>query len=357
MKKLSVAVLFGGVSSEHDVSRVSAASVLDNIDREKYDVHTIGITKDGKWFYFDGDTSMMPDGSWENYEGLVPAIISPDRSVGGIVLFRGDKTETIKIDACFPVMHGRNGEDGSMQGLLEIAGIPYVGCDVASSAICMDKALTNTMLEACGIDQAKFVWFYIDDFNANSEKYVDEIENKLGYPCFIKPANAGSSVGITKAHDRASLLKGIADAAVHDPKIVIEEEVIGAEVEVAVLGNRQPIASVVGEIVPANEWYDYEAKYQNAASELHIPARLSEEKMNEIREKAVRAYCSLGCSGLSRVDFFVRKGDGAVLLNEPNTIPGFTSISMYPKLFGASGIPYSQLIDKLIEFAIERAGK
>ncbi|MDR1563742.1 MAG: D-alanine--D-alanine ligase [Oscillospiraceae bacterium] len=353
MKK-SLAILFGGVSSEHEVSRLSAAAVIQNTPKDLFDLHVIGITKDGRWFYFDGDVELIPDGRWESYEGLIPAAISPDRSVHGIQLFKRTGVQSIKIDVCFPVMHGSFGEDGTMQGLLAVAGIPCVGCDVASSAICMDKALTNTMLEIGKVPQAKFIWFYMDEFEKNTDEYINRIESELGYPCFIKPANAGSSVGISKAENKINLIEGIVFASSHDKKIVIEEGVTGAEVEVAVLGNREPIASVVGQIVPANDWYDYDAKYNNAASELYIPAKISEEKQQEVRAAAVRAYKLLGCSGLARVDFFVRESDGAVLLNEPNTIPGFTSISMYAKLFAASGIEYPQLITRLIEFALEK---
>ncbi|MBQ6570671.1 MAG: D-alanine--D-alanine ligase [Clostridia bacterium] len=354
MSKISLAVLFGGVSSEHEVSRISAGSVIKNVNREKYDLHVIGITKDGRWYYYTGSVEDMADGSWEKKEeNLTPAIVSPDRSVHGITLFEKDGIKNIRLDAAFPVMHGRNGEDGTIQGLFELADIPYVGCDVASSAICMDKALTNIMLAKNGIDQADFVWFYSREFFADSEKIIALIENKLGYPCFVKPANAGSSVGISKAKDRAGLIEAIKLAADNDFKIVVEESITGAEVEVAVMGNENPIASVPGEIAPANDWYDYEAKYNNVGSELFIPARLSPELSEKVRERAVEGYKVLGCTGLARVDFFVT-AKGRILLNEPNTLPGFTSISMFPKLFGATGVPYDELIDRLITYAIER---
>lgn len=355
MSKLSVAVLFGGVSSEHEISKISAASVLSNIDKEKYDVHMIGITKKGQWYYFSGNISEITSGEWESNPDNVRAVISPDRDIHGILLFQPNKkVERIDIDVCFPVMHGRNGEDGRMQGLLDLAGIPYVGCDLPSSAICMDKALTNTILEQCGIKQANFIWFTDAQFSNYSEKYIDRIERELGYPCFVKPANAGSSVGISKATSRVELCRAIGIAAANDDKIVVEESIKGAEVEVAVLGNTDIKVSVVGEIAPANDWYDFEAKYSNADSKLYIPARISDEKQKEVQNAAIEAYKALGCSGLTRMDFFIRESDGAVLLNEPNTIPGFTSISMYPKLWEASGVTYQDLIDVLINLAIER---
>jgi len=241
-----------------------------------------------------------------------------------------------------------------MQGLLEIAGIPYVGCDTTASAICMDKAATNAMADFCGIPQAKWVAFDKFSYSHNKTELLENAADKLGFPIFVKPANAGSSVGISKAKNIAELEDACEKAFVHDKKLVLEEGVVGKEVEVAVMGNEEPVASVVGEIVPCNEFYDFDAKYLANESELHIPARLPEEKLAEIQQAAVNAYRSLGCSGFTRVDFFVRESDGKIMLNEPNTIPGFTSISMYPKLFAASGIPYSELLDRLLTFAMER---
>ena len=355
MNKLSVAVIFGGISSEHEVSRVSASSVLNNLDKDKYDIHMIGITKSGKWLYYTGDINNLKDGTWEKDKNNLPACISPDRSVKGIYIFKSNEIETIKIDVVFPVLHGKYGEDGTIQGLFELAGLPYVGCNTTSSAVCMDKVFTKTVLDSANISQAKWLWFNKYDYNENKDKIIDQIDEKLGYPCFIKPANAGSSVGIGKAKNKQQLDEIIKNALIHDNRIVVEEGIDGIEVECAVLGNDKPIASVVGEIVPANEFYDYEAKYSSEDSLLYIPARLNENIMQSIRLTAVKAYCALGCEGMSRVDFFVRKNDNKILLNEVNTIPGFTSISMYPKLFNASGINYSELLNKLIELAIERA--
>ncbi len=352
MKK-NVLVLFGGVSSEHDVSLCSASSVISNIPASKYDVFMMGITKDGKTYLYDGDPALLPDGKWlENAENLKSAVISCDRSHHGIIVVETGKI--IKIDAVFPVLHGKNGEDGTMQGLLEISGLPYVGCDTASSAVCMDKAFTNAMLDFNGIPQAKWTAFNKYSYAANKAEILKDAAEKLGFPIFVKPANAGSSVGISKANSAEELERACEIAFEHDSKLVLEEGIVGKEVECAVLGNEKPIASIAGEIVPCNDFYDYDAKYLANSSELHIPARLSEEKINEVRKAAVEAYMALGCSGFSRVDFFVRDCDGKILLNEINTIPGFTSISMYPKLFAASGIPYPELLDKLICYAMER---
>lgn len=352
--KQKVLVLFGGVSSEHDVSLNSACSVIKNIPAEKYDIVAMGITKDGRCYIYNGSPDMLPDEKWlEDTENLEPAVISTDRSHHGIIrLANGCEIE--KIDVVFPVLHGKNGEDGTMQGLLEIAGLPYVGCNTAASAICMDKAATNAMADFYGIPQAKWVAFDKYAYTADKTALLANAAEKLGYPIFVKPANAGSSVGISKAKNIDELEKACEKAFEHDKKLVLEEGIVGMEVECAVMGNDEPVASVIGEVVPCNEFYDYDAKYLANESELHIPARLPEEKLKDIQKAAVNAYRALGCTGFTRVDFFVRESDGNIMLNEPNTIPGFTSISMYPKLFAASGVPYSELLDKLLQLAIER---
>ena len=353
MKK-NVAIIFGGRSSEHEVSRTSATMVINNIPRDKYDVTVIGITKEGRWLMYEGDTALIRDGSWETSGKTTPAIISPDTQTHGLLVMRESGVETIRIDAAYPVMHGKNGEDGTMQGLFELAGIPYVGCGCAASAVCMDKALTNTILEFCNIPQAAFIWFYASDWRENQQKYIDAIENEIGFPCFVKPANAGSSVGISKCKERADVVAAVELAIANDSKVVVEEGIDGVEIETAVLGNDKPIVSTVGEVVPAAEWYDYDAKYNNDESMLYIPARLSEETMALVKERAAKAYRALGCAGLTRMDFFVRRSDGEVLLNEPNTLPGFTPISMYPKLMEHDGVSNAELVDRLIELAIER---
>ena len=259
------------------------------------------------------------------------------------------------MDVVFPVLHGKNGEDGTIQGLLDLARIPYVGCGTLASATCMDKAAANMLLAQNGIPEAKFVWCYASDYAEDPAPIEARIAAELGYPVFVKPANAGSSVGVTKVHDAAKLPEAMRIAAHEDGRIVIEEAIDGHEVECAVLGNDHPVASVVGEILPAVEFYTYDAKYQDANSRLAIPAPLPAETTETIRRTAVQAYRMLGCTGLARVDFFVRHSDGAVLLNELNTLPGFTSISMYPKLFDAAGVPFGPLLDRLIALAQERA--
>ena len=347
-------ILFGGCSSEHDVSLVSAKSVIENTPKDKYELVLIGISKDGRWLKFDGDVSLLPEDKWlEDEDHLTPAVISVDRTDHGIIVL-GEKTEKIYIDVCFPVLHGKNGEDGTVQGLLQLSGIPFVGCDMLASACCMDKAVTNTLIDNAGIKQAKWLGLKDFEYRKNQQYFVDKIKKQLGYPVFVKPANAGSSVGVSKAVDDDSLRKAIDTAFKEDCKLVIEEGISGIEIECAVLGNEEPTASVVGEIVPSNDFYDYEANYINDSSELYIPARITESKANEVRFEAINVYKALGCSGLSRVDFFVENDSGEVLLNEVNTIPGFTSISMYPKLFGASGIEYGELIDRLFCCAVDK---
>ncbi len=357
MQKKSIAVIFGGKSSEHEVSRVSASYVIQNIPADKYNIYTIGITKQGRWLLYSGPVDAIADGSWEHDAGNKRAFIAPAPTVGGMVVLDGSTSSIVPLDVIFPVLHGKNGEDGTIQGLFELSGIPYVGCGVLASAGCMDKAVTNILLEHFGIDQAAFTWFYASDYQKNPRKYLDQVENELkGYPVFVKPANAGSSVGISKAHDRDELQKAIELAAKEDSKLVIEENIVGYEVECAVMGNDEPVASVPGQIAPASEFYDYDAKYNNAQSQLFIPAKISTELQETVKATALKAYRAIGCTGLSRVDFFVTE-DGRVLLNEINTLPGFTSISMYPKLKAADGLEGSDLIETLIQYAFERAGK
>lgn len=353
MSKLTLCVLFGGASSEHDISCISAKSILKNIDKEKYNIVKLGITRQGEWFLFDDDVNMLPNDEWLKSASLKKAYITPDSKIHGIVTEDG---EQIKLDVVFPVLHGKNGEDGTVQGLLQLAQIPFVGCDATSSGSCMDKAVTNAVADAFGIEQAKWCAFTKYEYGKDSRKCLDLAISKLGFPIFVKPANAGSSVGITKAHNEEKLIVGIEKAFKEDKKVVLEEFIEGQEVEVAVLGNEEPVAAEVGQIVAAAEFYDFDAKYNNPASELHIPALLNEEKRNEVRQAALRAYKALSCEGMSRCDFFVTKAGKRVLLNEINTIPGQTSISMYPKLFEAVGVGYTELIDRLIDLAIKRGG-
>lgn len=353
-KKISVALLFGGQSSEHEVSLMSAGSIIENLDKEKYELHMVGITKEGRWLLFTGDPAQLSGGAWEKGD-VAPAALSPDPSVHGLVVL-GPPARTIHIDCVFPALHGKNGEDGTLQGLLALSGIPYVGCNTEASAICMDKAVTHTLLSAANIEQAHYLWFYSDRFACAPETIKNKICARLNFPVFVKPANAGSSVGVSRVDGPQGLDEAIRKAAQEDVKIIVEEGVTGQEVECAVLGNRQDAqASLVGEIGASAAFYDYDDKYVNGTSQLYIPARIPQEAADEIRETAVRAYRLLGCSGLARVDFFVTP-EQKVVLNELNTLPGFTSISMYPKLWMAMGLTYGELLDKLIQLAFKQAG-
>ena len=355
-KKLSIAVLFGGQSSEHEVSRMSATSIIGNLSPEKYEVHMVGITKEGRWLLYTGDVSALVSGQWE--QGPVcPAFLSPDPSIHGLVVM-GEPAHTIHLDCVFPALHGKNGEDGTLQGLLALSGIPYVGCDTEASAICMDKAVTHSLLSAANIEQVHYLWFYADRFDAAPDTIKNKICARFNFPVFVKPANAGSSVGVSRVDAPQGLDEAIRKAAREDGKIIVEEGVKGQEVECAVLGNRQDAqASIIGEIGASAEFYDYDDKYVNGTSQLYIPARIPEEVSDKIRETAVRAYRLLGCSGLARVDFFVTEKEQKVVLNELNTLPGFTSISMYPKLWMAMGLSYGGLLDRLIELAFRQAGR
>lgn len=340
MKK-KVAILFGGQSTEHEVSRVSAASVLKNIDLSKFDVYPIGITKDGKWFEYTGEIDKIENGDWEKdefYKGVN----------GQEILFNRE------IDVVFPVLHGLYGEDGTIQGLCKLVNLPCVGPSVMASAVCMDKVYTKYVLENFNIKQADYVVVNSYEYSKNEDMILETIEKKLGYDVFIKPSNSGSSVGISKAHDKNELRKGLKEALKFDRKVLVEEAINAREVEVAVLGNDEVIAATPGEIVPANEFYDYEAKYSNAESKLLLPAALSSEKLKMVKELAIKIYKVLDCEGMSRVDFLVDKDTEEVYLNEVNTLPGFTKISMYPKMWEASGKSYKELITELIELAIAR---
>lgn len=378
MSKKRVAVIFGGQSSEHEVSRVSAQAVIENMDKQKYDIAMIGITKDGQWLTYEGPTEKIGSGEWQqiaqqqqisrkenkqklsarNQKNSQETAEDKSKSIIESNTARNILGEPEKgpIDVVFPVLHGCNGEDGTIQGLFELAGIPYVGCGVLGSAVGMDKAYTKIIFEKEGLPQGDYLVFSRKQINFQSEEVIKEVEERLTYPCFVKPSNAGSSVGVNKASNREELKRALEIAAKNDRRILVEEFINGREIECAILGNDNPIASVVGEVIPCNDFYDYEAKYQvGDDSKVVIPAEnLSGETVLKIREYAVRAFKCLDCAGLSRVDFFVHRETGEIYINEINTLPGFTSISMYSKLWAASGIPYPQLIDKLIGLAFER---
>ncbi len=352
MAKLKVAVLFGGVSGEHEISLISAYSVLTNMPKDMYDIICIGITKKGHWMYYPGEYENIKDGTWENDPDCSTAILSPDRVHKGIIVIGKDEVFLRKVDVVFPVFHGANGEDGSVQGLCQLAGLPFVGCDMTSSAVCMDKSLTHTVLDAAGIKTAKYVTLMRHSLGG-MEDICDTVEKALSYPVYVKPSSAGSSVGVSRAANRDELKDGLKKAFAHGDKVVAEQEIIGKEVECAVLGNgKNIIASVPGQITTAEDFYDYDAKYKKNTSVLDIPAKISEEKMRELRETAKKAYMACGCGGMARVDFFVT--ENGIVLNEINTIPGFTPISMYPKLMENTGITYPALLDRLIQLAAEQ---
>ena len=352
LKKLSVCILFGGISPEHEVSLRSAESILNNIDHEKYNVFPVGITMDGDWILFGGsDYSMLPAGTWQSHDGNRRATLSPVHGQG-LLSFENDCVVRERIDVVFPIIHGATGEDGAIQGLLEIAGIPYVGPHITASAVCMDKCMTKLVADQAGVKQADWCLVTRSAYDHDAEAIRSMVESKFSYPVFVKPAGTGSSVGVSKVKHRDDLFAALEAALAYDPKVLVEEFIDGQEIECAVIGNKTPMASVCGEVDSGADFYDYEAKYITDSSSLYIPARISDEAEETVRERAVKIYEALGCCGLSRVDFFVKK-DGSVIFNEINTIPGFTSISMYPKLFEASGIPYAELIDKLLELALE----
>lgn len=353
MEKLNVCVLFGGISPEHQVSLRSAESVLNNMDTEKYHILPVGITPEGSWIlYGSADYSQLPTGQWINCPENRPAAISPVRGQG-LLCFEGDNVTCQPVDVVFPVLHGENGEDGAMQGLLQLAGIPYVGPHVSASAVAMDKTLTKLVADQVGVQQAAWHLVRRNDLGVRLEQTLDALENRFAYPMFVKPSGTGSSVGVSKAADRAALQRALTHAAEFDDKVLVEEFIPGREVEVAVIGNNSPMASVCGEIDAGADFYDYDAKYITDTSTAYIPARIPEEIEEQVREAAVKIYSAIGCRGLSRVDFFVTYDENRVVFNEINTLPGFTSISMYPKLFEASGIAYGQLIDELLRLAME----
>jgi D-alanine-D-alanine ligase len=390
MKRLRVGILFGGRSGEHEVSLLSASSVFNAIDRNKYEVVPIGITKQGRWVTA-ADAERLLRGKAENL-GTNPTHLragDPEATPGAAVLAKGESVvvppepqrhgsmtpfetdasshaltrraadRAIDVDVIFPVLHGTFGEDGTIQGLLELADMPYVGAGVLGSAAGMDKDIMKALFRAAGLPIVKHVTLLRSEWETNSKKVQKLVESKLKYPVFVKPANLGSSVGISKAHDRKELGPSIAEAAKFDRKIVIEQGVGGhkqkaREIECSVLGNDQPEASVPGEIVPSTEFYDYNAKYLDEGSQLIIPAKLTARETKEVQRLAIGAFQAVDCAGLARVDFLMDAKSRKIYLNEINTMPGFTSISMYPKLWAASGVSYSDLIGRLIELGLER---
>ncbi|MBE5927946.1 MAG: D-alanine--D-alanine ligase [Lachnospiraceae bacterium] len=352
MNKKLVCVIFGGESSEHDVSCISATTVINNIDRDIYDVMLIGITKDGRWLLVD-DVSCIKDGSFAN--GDIEAVILPDKYTQGVLVHNKNDKENpyyVKhVDVIFPVLHGLYGEDGTIQGVFEMAGIPYVGCGVLASSVGMDKLTTKKVVESLGhIDQARYVAVFKEDFSDLTEK-AGRIESELGYPVFVKPSNAGSSMGVSKASTREELYAALSEALLHDDRILVEEAIYGREIECAVLGDGDVKASGLGEILAAAEFYDFDAKYNNEESKTVIDPDLPAEVVDNVRKFAADIFRAISGKGLSRVDFFVENKTDRIIFNEINTLPGFTEISMYPMLWEAKGIDRKALVSKLIESA------
>jgi len=349
MKSQNVLLLFGGVSPEHEISMASAASVVPALGH--HTVIPVYITRTGKWLMYDGKLDNFQNINWEKFG--TPAILSPDRSNHGLLRIAGEKVKTIPIDIVLPILHGPNGEDGTIQGLCELAGIPYIGCGVAASAVAMDKAITKLIARALKIPQADFLTFGAEELHDNSKALMAKIGRKIGYPCFVKPSAGGSSIGITKVTNRKELPDALAEAFSLCNKIVVEKFVPGREIEVGVLGTGLLAkASVTGEIIADGEFYDYDAKYTKPDSQTIVPADISKETQAKIQEYALQIFRAIDGSGLSRVDFFLTE-DGRILFNEINTVPGFTSISMYAKMWEASGVPRNELLDILIGMALD----
>jgi len=347
-KRLRVGVLFGGRSGEHEVSLASAASVIRGLDPDKYEAVPIGITKDGHWLVGEGAVKMLP----EVLKGGRRVMLTADPTEAALVpLDRGAGAQ--RLDVIFPVMHGTFGEDGTIQGMLELAGLPYVGAGVLGSAIAMDKDVAKRLCQEAGIPVVPWITVHRWHWEKEPEFVKAEIEAKFEYPVFVKPATLGSSVGMTKVHNAEELAPALNVACEYGMKILVEKALTAREIEVSVLGNHEPKASVPGEIVPHREFYDYAAKYLEEGTQLVIPADLKPKQATKIQSLAIETFRTLELSGMARVDFFLEKKGGKIYLNEANTIPGFTSISMYPKLWEASGIPFRELIDRLIDLAFE----
>ncbi|MDY6827213.1 MAG: D-alanine--D-alanine ligase family protein [Bacillota bacterium] len=355
MKRKRVAVIFGGRSGEHVVSLRSAASIMDAIDKDAYEVIPIGITRKGTWLAGPDVWSAL----WESRssEHLARAVLVTDPAAPGLLIQNGSSSgEWIfqRLDLVFPILHGTYGEDGTIQGLLEMAGLPYVGAGVLASSVAMDKAVMKILFEHHALPVASYLYFNRSQWKEDHLYWQERIEKELGYPCFVKPANLGSSVGVSKIHDVTELTESVEAALLYDDKVVVEAYVEGRELECSVLGDINPVASRPGEVVPCNEFYDYRAKYVDDRSELIIPVELEEQIEKKIREYSIKAFLAVEASGLARVDFFLQSHPYRLLINEINTMPGFTSISMYPKLWEASGIKYCELIGRLLEMAEER---
>lgn len=361
MTKLNIGVIFGGKSSEHEVSCASAASIISNIDTEKFDVTKIWIDKKGVWFVYNGPIEYLENSLIQNHPAdaeFIPAVLSPCSVTGGLFILDKEncKYSVLKLDCIIPIIHGATGEDGVLQGLLELSHIPYVGCKTASSAVCMDKALTKIVLDSKGIKQADWLMFYKSQIQNDMQNVIQKICSKFEFPVFVKPANTGSSVGITKAYNCSELSQGLTVASDYDEKIIVEEFIQGREIEVAILetindNKAETVVSCCGEVKPGSDFYDYNDKYINGSSYTVIPADIDEKISSELGRTAKLIFEYLECRGFARCDFFLRGEQ--IIFNEVNTLPGFTKISMYPRLINHSGINYTELITKLIQFAMQ----
>lgn len=349
---IKLGIIFGGQSGEHDVSLMSASSIIHAINREKYEVIMIGITREGEWLLYDGPIDMIESGDWEDYAKLR---LLADSEKYDLTILSSKLSLKDKVDIVFPVLHGPMGEDGTIQGLLEMMGVPYVGCGVLASSMAMDKGISKKIFEAEDLPICQYSLFMKEKIQDNLMVVIHEIEEIYNYPVFVKPANMGSSVGISKAKDQESLKEALSVAIQHDRRVIVEEYISCREVETAVIGNAVPVAAAVGEIIPSKEFYDYEAKYcDDGASEMIIPAQIPQDIAAEIKKIAIKAYQALDCRGCSRVDFFLEKETNRIFINEINTMPGFTKYSMFPALWKEAGLNYQDLIDRLVGYALEK---
>ena len=349
MGKINVCVIFGGKSSEHEVSLITARNVINNLNKDKYQIYPLGITKSGQWLLHEGGVTHLETGEWER--GGVKAIISPDIDDKCLIKFKGVRYEKIKIDVAYLAVHGENVEDGALQGLLEISGIPYTGSGVLSSALCMDKDMSRLILRENGIPVVKWIRFCAHELD-DIESVIARVKEKFDFPVFVKPSSAGSSIGVSRAGDEASLASALKNAAAYGDKILVEENIDAREIECGVIGNEAPVIAMLGEPITQNEFYTYDAKYKPGQSTTSIPADIGGDASEAIREYAEKAYLLLGCRGLCRIDFFLDKNSGKIYLNELNTLPGCTDSSAFPLLWQKSGVSFSELLDRIISYAM-----
>lgn len=353
MDKTTVLILFGGVSTEHEVSCRSVGHILPYMDMEKYTVSLVGITKAGAWFLTCASPEEIADGRWEKRADNKPACLVPDRQVHGILVQEEDQWKALRMDCVWPILHGKNGEDGTIQGLCELAGLPYVGPGVLASAVCMDKATAKIIVHSLGVKQALHLSFSRQQICGDIQNVLTTIDSFFpAYPLFVKPCAAGSSVGVSKVSNFHNLQKALQEAATHDSHVIVEEMIFGRELEIGVLGNGDPITSPVGEVVTNGVFYDYDAKCTAQGSKSIVPANIPDEVTREVQDTAVLIYKALGCKGLSRIDFFL-SAKGEVLFNEVNTLPGLTPLSLFPVLWVTGGTPIDELIDRLILLSME----